>query len=135
MRRLKTIFSIFLAPDAVSASDLDPLRLGFEAGRNHDTELGELVFGDDADNNELKSALLLACLRDRNSGVRDALSTAFGGNPALFWSLYSSIWPEFKKPMNDAMDDLLNLRTAAEEGDLDRQWQFVTNGWIDFSEE
>jgi hypothetical protein len=32
------------------------------------------------------------------------------------------------------MDDLLNLRLL-DEGELDRPWRFVTDGWIDFSEE
>ena len=128
-------FYDFSAADAISATSFDTLRLGFEAGHNHGEELGELVYGDDLADEDLGPALLLACLRERNGRVRDALSHAFGGAPALFWSLYASIWPEFKKPMVAAMDDLLNLRTAAEMGDLDRPWRFVSDGWIDFSEE
>lgn len=128
-------FYDFEASEALNAIGFDTLRLGFEAGHNHGEELGELVYGDDAANDDLGPALLLACLRQRNGRVRDALSCAFGGNSALFWSLYASIWQEYKKPMTQAMDDLLNLKTALEEGDLDRPWRFVTAGWIDFSEE
>ena len=128
-------FYDFSAADALGAVGFDNLRLGFEAGHSHGEELGALVYGEDAANDDLGPAMLLACLRERNGRVRDALSHAFGGSPALFWSLYVSIWSEFKKPMVEAMDDLLNLRTVAEMGNLDRPWRFVTDGWIDFSEE
>lgn len=128
-------FYDFSAADALGAVGFDMLRLGFEAGHSHGEELGALVYGEDAANDDLGPAMLLACLRERNGRVRDAFSHAFGGAPALFWSLYASILPEFKKPMVAAMDDLLNLRTPAEMGNLDRPWRFVTDGWIDFSEE
>lgn len=128
-------FYDFSAADAIRATSFDTLRLGFEAGHNHGEELGELVYGDGLPDDDLGPALLLACLRGRNGRLRDALSQAFGGNSALLWSLHVSIWPEFKKPMTHAMDDLLSLRTGVEEGDLDRPWRFVTEGWIDFSEE
>lgn len=127
-------FYDFSAADAISTTGLDTLRLGFEAGYNHGEELGELVYGDDAANDDLGPELLLACLRDRNRRVRDALSCALGGNASLFWSLRTSIWQEFTKPANQAMNNLLNLRTA-DMGELDGSWRFVTDGWIDFSEE
>ena len=128
-------FFDFDASEALNTIGFDTLRLRFEAGHNHGEELSELVYGDDAANDALGTALLLACLRQRNGQVRDALSSAFGGNSAMFWSLYASIWQEYKKPMIQAMDDFLNLKTASEIGDLDRPWRFVTDGWIDFSEE
>lgn len=133
-------FYDFSAADAISATSFDTMRLGFEAGHNHGDELGSLVYGEDLSDDDLGPALLLSCLRQRNAQVRDALSHVFGGNASLFWSLRTSILQsftaeEFRKPANQAMDDLLNLRTSAEVGDLDRPWRFVTDGWIDFSEE
>lgn len=56
-------FYDFSAADAIRATGFDTLRLGFEAGHNHGEELGEIVFGDDAANDDLGPALLLACLR------------------------------------------------------------------------
>ena len=133
-------FYDFSATDAIGAMSFDTLRLGFEAGHNHGEELGSLVYGEDLSDDDLGPALLLACLRQRNAQVRDALSSAFGGNASLFWSLRMSILQsvtaeEFRKPANQALDDLLSLRTSAEEGDLDRPWRFVSDGWIEFSEE
>ena len=128
-------FYDFDVSNAIRAAGLDPLRLGFEVGRNHATELSDYFDGTDYAEDELDAISLKACLHERNDDVRDALSIAFGGNPSLFWSLYASIWPEYKKPITEAMDDLLSLRTAAEMGDLDRPWRFVTDGWIDFAEE
>ncbi len=127
-------FYDFSAADAIRATAFDTLRLGFEAGHNHGEELGEFVYGDDAANDDLGPALLLACLRARNARLRNALSDAIGGNASLFWSLNRSIWQDFKKPANQAMHNLLNLRTA-DEGELDGPWRFVTDGWIDVSEE
>ncbi len=127
-------FYDFSAADALRATGFDTLRLGFEAGHNHGEELGEFVFGDDAANDDLGPELLLACLRARNGRLRNALSCAFCGNASLFWSLHTSIWQDFKKPANQAMDNLINLRTN-DEGELDGPWRFVTEGWIDFSEE
>lgn len=133
-------FYDFSAADAISATSFDTLRLGFEAGHSHGEELVTLVYGEDLSDEDLGPALLLACLRQRNSQVRDALSHAFGGNASLFWSLrmsiIQSVAPEvFRQPANQAMDELLSLRTSAEEGELDRPWRFVSNGWVDFSEE
>ena len=127
-------FYDFSAGDAIDATALNTLRLGFEAGHNHGGELGEFVYGDDAADDDLGPALLLTCLRARNARLRNALSGAFGGNASLFWSLYTSIWQDFKKPACQIMDDLLNLSTAGE-GDLDGPWRFVTEGWVEFSEE
>ena len=113
---------------------------GFEAGHNHGEELDELVYGNELPNDDLGPALLLACLRQRNGRVRDALSHGVGGDASLFWSLHTSILQSFtaevfRKPADQALDDLLSLRTAAEMGELDGPWRFVTEGWIDFSEE
>lgn len=133
-------FYDFAAADAIRFIGFDTLRLGFEAGHNHGEDLGELVYGDGSPNDDLGPALLLACLRQRNDRVRKALSRALGGDASLFWSLRTSILQSFtaevfRKPANQAMNDLLSLRTAAEMGDLDGPWRFVTEGWIDFSEE
>lgn len=127
-------FYEFSATDAIRVADLDQLRLGFEAGRNHESELGDYFDGNDQTDEGLAAACLLACLDDRNASVRNALSTALGGKAALFWSLHSSIWPDLKKLQDEAMNDLLNLRMG-DDGDLERPWMFVTDGWIDFAEE
>ena len=127
-------FYDFSATDALDAIGFDKLRLGYEAGNTLGDELDELVFGDSLPNDEMGSELLLACLRARNGRLRNALSSAFGGNASLFWSLRTSIWQEFRKPANQAMDSLVNLHTA-DVSELDEPWRFVTDGWIDFEEE
>jgi hypothetical protein len=128
-------FYEFSAANAVDFCGFNTMRLGFEAGYNHGEKLGELVYGDDLADDKLGPALLLACLRSRNDWVCKALSRAFGGDTALFWSLYASIWPVFRKPMTQAINDLHDLKVSAEVGDLERLWRFVSDGWIEFSEE
>ena len=127
-------FYDFSASDAIDAADLDALRLGFEAGRNHESEMGDYFDGNDESDEGLAGACLLACLDERMGAVRATLSDAFGGDSLLFWSLYRSIWPDLKRSSDDNMEGLVGLRDV-DIGDIDRPWRFVTEGWIDFAEE
>jgi hypothetical protein len=127
-------FYDFSATHAIGIAELDTLRLGFEAGRNHESELGDYFDGNDETDEGLEGACLLACLDERMGEVRATLSDAFGGDSLLFWSLYRSIWPDLKQSSDDNMEGLVGLRDV-DMGDIDRPWQFVTDGWIDFAEE
>ena len=127
-------FYDFSTSDAIRSAGLDDLRLGFEAGRNHESELGDYFDGNDEGDEGLAGACLLACLDERMGTVKATLSDAFGGDSLLFWSLYRSIWPDLKRSSDDNMESLLGL-TDVDMGDLDRPWRFVTDGWIDFAEE
>ena len=84
-------FYDFSASDAIRAANLDELRLGFEAGRNHESELNDYFDGIHASEEELAGACLLACLDGRIGATRATLSHAFGADSLLFWSLYRSI--------------------------------------------
>ena len=127
-------FYYFSASDTVRVAGLDELRLGFEAGRRHESELGDYFDGNDESDDGLAGACLLACLDERMGTVRNTLSNAFGGDSLLFWSLYRSIWPDLKRSSDDNMEGLLGLQDV-DMGDIDRPWRFVTDGWIDFAEE
>lgn len=127
-------FYNFSASDAIVVANLDPLRLGFEAGRNQESELGDYFDGINESDEELAGACLLACLDARMLAVRSTLSAAFGGDSLLFWSLYRCIWPDLKRPSDESLEGLVGLRDV-DIGDIDRPWRFVTEGWIDFAEE
>lgn len=127
-------FYDFLASDAIHVADLDALRLGFEAGRNHESELSDYFDGNEESDGGLAGACLLACLDERMGSVRSTLSDAFGGDSLLFWSLYRCIWPDLTCPSDDSFEGLVGLRDV-DMGDIDRPWRFVTGGWIDFAEE
>ncbi len=127
-------FYDFSASEAIESAGLDTLRLGFEAGRNHEAELGDYFDGNEGTDEGLAAACLLACLDERMGDISATLSNAFGSDSLLFWSLYRSIWPDFKTSSAENMDDLLSLRMS-DEGELDRPWRFVTEGWVNFSEE
>jgi hypothetical protein len=58
-------FYDFSASDAIRTAELDPLRLGFEAGRNHESELSDYFDGNDETDEGLAGACLLACLDER----------------------------------------------------------------------
>lgn len=127
-------FYNFSAADAIVIADLDALRLGFETGRNHESELGDYFDGNDESDEGLAGACLLACLDERMGAVRSTLSDAFGGNSLLFWSLYRCIWPDLKRPSENSLKGLLSLHDV-KMCDIDRPWRFITDGWLDFAEE
>lgn len=127
-------FYDFSASEAIESAGLDTLRLGFEAGRNHEAELGDYFDGNDVTDEGLAAACLLACLDERMGDISATLSNAFGSDSLLFWSLYRSIWPDLKRSSDDNMEGLLGL-SDVEMGDVDRPWRFVTDGWIEFTEE
>jgi len=127
-------FYDFSASEAIDAAGLDTLRLGFEAGRNHESELADYFDGNDVAYEGLANACLLACLEERTGAIKATLSGAFGGDPLLFWSLYRSIWPDLKRSSDDNMNGLLSM-SDVDMSDIDRPWRFVTEGWIEFSEE
>ena len=126
-------FFDFSAGTAFDASGLDRLRVGFEAGRSHQAKASCLAECLDFCDDDFSDSCLIACLDLRISEVRESLSKTFGGDATLFWSLYSSIFPNLKVPMREAMDDLLGLRSV-EMAEIDRPWRFVTEGWIDVEE-
>ncbi len=127
-------FYDFSASYAIDAAKLDRLRLGFEAGRNPGSDLGDYFDGNDDADEGLDAACLMACLDERMDVMGATLANAFGGDSLLFWSLYRCIWPDLKTPSTENMDDLLSLRLC-DVGELERPWRFVTDGWIDFAEE
>lgn len=127
-------FYDFSASQAIDAARLNILRLGFEAGRNHEPELVDYFDGNDETDDGLAAECLLACLDERMAEIRATLSNAFGSDSLLFWSLYRSIWPDLKRSSVDNMEGLLGLNDV-DTGDIDRPWRFVTDGWIEFSEE
>ena len=127
-------FYDFSASDAIEVGGLEILRLGFEAGRNHESELADYFDGNDQTDEGLAAACLLCCLDERIGAIRATLCDAFGSDSLLFWSLYRSIWPDLKRSSDDNMEGLLGLSNV-DMGDIDRPWRFVTDGWIDFAEE
>ena len=123
-------FYDFDCKEAINKLGPHVIRLGLEAAYSDDDQVRDLVYVEVADNMELEPAILLLCLRQRTDDVRTTLVKAFGNEASLFWSLYDSIWPELEKPMDQVMDDLLNLTTSVEMGEIERPWLFVTKGWI-----
>lgn len=114
--------------DGASAAELSGLRLGYEAGR--------LLSSDPDDTSEatLLALATRACLEERTGTIHSVLSDAFGGNAQLFWSLYLSIWPRLNESVEDSFESLVGLRQA-DYSELERPWRFVSEGWIDLSEE
>jgi hypothetical protein len=127
-------FFDFSAADALAVSGLDPLRLGFEAGQQHAAKLGHLFDGNEDSNEALSTACLRACLAERKLQVNDNLTRAFGSHTLLFWSLYRSVWPDFKHASTDNMKTLLNL-SEVDYSELERPWLFVKQGWTEFPDD
>lgn len=81
----------------------------------------------EATQDQLAAACLRMCLADRSSSLAHALWKSFGSSTALFWALYTSIWPALTKPMDEACGQLFSGHTATL-GELMPQWQFVEEG-------
>ena len=119
--------------DAVSKFSVNRLRLGFEAGRNLSSDLLDEIQNDGIADDELDAVFLRHCLVVRNDSgeTPSSLKRAFGSETALLWGAYSSIWPNLKKPMNAAIDELMSAGWVMEIGDLMKINQFVCDGWGD----
>ena len=123
-------FYRFSATEAFEVAGVDPLRLGFEAGRLRIGELEAAFDGQVELDHGLVAATLLECVKARTGQLRDSLSRSFGGDSALLWSLHSTIWPNFEQPAWDYCDDFVNLRSS-QAGDLEHAWAFVHYGWAE----
>jgi hypothetical protein len=66
--------------------------------------------------------------------IRNALSKYFGGDAALFWALYSAIWPNYEKPMLEAMNELVMREDYDSVAKIMDAWNFVQQGWCDAAE-
>ncbi len=122
-------------PDSVSRSlGFDDFYLGFELSRLSGNTIEDVSDEHDGDISDLRSIALSAITADHRSDLRNALSTFFGGDSALFWSLHSSIWPSFDEPMTELATALLNTSDFDGLAELDVPWRFVTEGWCDESE-
>lgn len=105
--------------------------LGFEWARIAGGNLDSLCDEHDADVTGLRMAALQAITGERRRELRMVLSNWFGGDSALFWALYSAIWPVFDKAMSDALTEKLVNTSYDEMAELDAPWQFVSEGWCD----
>jgi len=110
--------------------------LGFEAARlsriNFDVFCEEYECADTFD--QLSNTSLKLVTKELRSDLREALSSFFGGDSQLFWSLYSAIWPKLDLPMDKAFADLVSLRFV-EYSELVSPWYFVTEGWCDSADD
>ena len=121
-------FYNFSATEAAEVSGIDRLRLGSEAGRLSESELeATFDYALEANENHAGTALL-ACVKARTQELRHLLSTNFGGDSALLWSLDSSIWPKFNLPAWQVCNDLVSLHYV-DPGELEITWTFVSVGW------
>jgi hypothetical protein len=95
---------------AVRAAGIDDLRLGFEAGRDHGSDLDDSFAGHEVREEGLLGAAARVCIEARTPRLRELLSEAFSGDAQLFWVLHSSIWPRMHESSRDALESLLGLR-------------------------
>lgn len=124
----------FAYEEIASDAGIDLLRLGLETALEVGATSAHKYQDGSYDRKELHGMALKTCLEARTSVLRADLSDAFGGDSQLFWSLYSSIWPDWTLPIDQAMLKLLSLERVGYR-ELERPWLFVTEGWADFADE
>jgi hypothetical protein len=118
-------------PDALMPSEF---YLGFELARLSGGDLEAACDEAGGDVDDLDRIALRAITEDKRSELREALSTFFGGDTGLFWTLHSSIWPKFDKPMSDHQNDLLGVTHFDDMAEIDAPRQFVTEGWCEHAD-
>ncbi len=126
-------FYDFSYHDAAAEFLINPFRLGLEAGQASSNDLLEELLSEETSDDELPAILLRHCLSVRNHGaeIPSSLKRAFGSDTALLWGAYSSIWPNLRKSMAEAANDLISLGQILDVGDLMKIYQFVCDGWGD----
>ncbi len=105
--------------------------LGFELSRISGDILESICDDRGEDINELQSFALSRITEDLRCDLRNALAKFFGGDPELFWVLHSAIWPQFDKPMTEAMTECVNVSDYEGQANFDSSWRFVTDGWCE----
>jgi len=114
---------------AIQGLGISEFALGFEASRISGSGLEEFSDEHDEDVDGLTAAALSLITGALRSELRNVLSDFFGGDAALFWAIYSAIWPRFDQPMVEALNSLVNLEGREEFADLEAPWSFVVDGW------
>ena len=127
----------FEADAVCEALKIDDFYLGFLMGQANAREsLDEILYNAEVDDlTGIKSYALQQATERERMTVRDELSKYFGGDTALFWALYSTIWPKYNEPSGEACNDLVSPSLFDDIAEIDEAWQFVTNGWTDSADE
>jgi hypothetical protein len=76
---------------------------------------------------DVTRAAVLALTERYRIKVQSALAV-LGSDSALFFTLYSSIWPRYELRATEAVSALLGLEDV-EFGEIESAWQFVHDGW------
>ena len=105
--------------------------LGFELARLSGNDLEATCEEAESDVDDLSSVALKAITQDKRDELRAALSDFFGGDGALYWALRSAIWPDFAKPMSEALELELGSSYFDDLARLDAPWRYVSEGWCD----
>ncbi len=128
-------FNGFDASSVATSLGFSEFFLGFELSRLRSDTLAEICEEEGMDVGELCGVALSELTKENRSRLRSALSNFFGGDVYLLWSLYSSIWPEISKPMNEAIGELTNPSDEEDMETVDKLWRFVREGWCDESDD
>jgi hypothetical protein len=118
-------YNDFEPTEAAQALGMSDVLLGYEAGMAGGTPRGRPEEADDE--TEIRACAVLAVTQKYRTKVLSAL-TILGGDGALFFTLYASIWPKYDRGPADVADSLLGLREV-EYGEIEAAWQFVSDGW------
>lgn len=111
-------------PDlAAQALGMDGVLLGYAAAMSGGTPVDRIQEAEDG--SAARAGAVLAVTEKYRTEVLAALAI-LGGDGALFFTLYASIWPNYESCTEEAVDGLLGLREV-EYGEIDAAWQFVSD--------
>lgn len=119
-------YNHFEPAHAAEALGLNDVFLGFEAATER-AQSARMALNEAESDEAIRATAVLAVTEKRRAGVLSALAV-LGSDSALFFTLYSSIWPRYEVPTTEAATALLDLEYL-EYGEIEAAWQFVTDGW------
>lgn len=124
----------FSASSALDAVPINSARLVYEAATKCEAMIVYEFSDENTENRYLPVACLHACLVERTQALAASFRHLFGGDTALLWSLYASIWPNYQRPASRTVEDFVSLDYLPIV-DFAPLWQFVTEGWVDLDDE
>jgi len=124
-------YNHFDAASVINTLGLPEAWLCSEFARRSGRSIKSLCEEHDVDEQGLSEIALGQLTADVRYELRGALSKFFGGDTALLWALYSTIWPKFDHPMMSTMNDLVMKQDQESVAEIIEAWDFVQHGWSD----
>ncbi len=124
-------FNLFDAETVSNALKIDNFYLGYISCQLEGADLRDVFYECDGDLSMLNTHALKRAAGEERSNIRAGLSSFFGSDVALFWALYTAIWPKLSEYSAEACNDLMQSSDWDTIAEISDAWELITYGWTD----